>query len=92
MVSNEVIAARNKVLQQNIMKWGLANCVVTQNKSEDFARANDFFDVILVDAPCSGEGLFRKDPEAVNEWSEKMWLCAPSDKRDFGQCDALLKT
>lgn len=71
LVSNEVIPNRNKILQQNISKWGVANAVVTQNKPEDFSRLDNYFDVVLVDAPCSGEGLFRKDKEAVTEWSEK---------------------
>lgn len=69
LVSNEVIPSRNKVLQQNIAKWGFANTIVTQNDSKDFNKAGELFDVIVVDAPCSGEGLFRRDPEASNEWS-----------------------
>ncbi len=70
LVSNEVISSRNKVLQQNIAKWGFANSIVTQNDSSDFGKAGELFDVIVVDAPCSGEGLFRRDPNAANEWSE----------------------
>lgn len=71
LVANEVIPNRNKILQQNIIKWGSANCIITQNKPEDFAGLENYFDVVLVDAPCSGEGLFRKDKNAVDEWSEK---------------------
>lgn len=71
LVSNEIVPNRNKVLQENITKWGIANIVVTQNKPEDFAKLKNFFDVILIDAPCSGEGLFRKDKDALNEWSEQ---------------------
>ncbi len=70
LVSNEVISSRNKVLQQNIAKWGYSNSLVTQNEASDFAHAGELFDIIVVDAPCSGEGLFRRDPEAANEWSE----------------------
>ncbi len=70
LVSNEIIPSRNKVLQQNIAKWGFANTIVTQNDSADFAKVGELFDVIVVDAPCSGEGLFRRDPNAANEWSE----------------------
>jgi NOL1/NOP2/fmu family ribosome biogenesis protein/23S rRNA U2552 (ribose-2'-O)-methylase RlmE/FtsJ len=69
VVSNEVISSRNKVLQQNISKWGYDNVIVTQNEVEDFRRLKNFFDIILVDAPCSGEGLFRKQASAVEEWS-----------------------
>ncbi len=77
LVSNELIQARNKVLQQNILKWGNANCIVTQNKPDDFTALPDYFDVILIDAPCSGEGLFRKDKDAITEWSEKnVAMCA----------------
>lgn len=71
LVSNEVISHRNKVLQENITKWGTANCIVTQNKAENFSALQNYFDIILVDAPCSGEGLFRKDKAAIEEWDEK---------------------
>jgi 16S rRNA C967 or C1407 C5-methylase (RsmB/RsmF family)/NOL1/NOP2/fmu family ribosome biogenesis protein len=69
LVCNEVIPSRNKILQQNISKWGVANAVVTQNDAADFKRLPNYFDIIVIDAPCSGEGLFRKDPDATNEWS-----------------------
>lgn len=69
VVSNELIPLRNKILRQNIAKWGYSNSIVTQNKAEDFARSGVQFDLILVDAPCSGEGLFRKDEQAILEWS-----------------------
>jgi NOL1/NOP2/fmu family ribosome biogenesis protein len=69
LVSNEVISARNKILQQNVTKWGSSRVIVTQNNAADFNRLPGYFDVVIVDAPCSGEGLFRKDREAVNEWS-----------------------
>ncbi len=77
LVSNELIPNRNNTLQQNITRWGAANCVVTQNKTEAFAALGPLFDIILIDAPCSGEGLFRKDKNAINEWSESnVALCA----------------
>lgn len=69
LVSNELIPTRNKILRQNIAKWGFSNCIVTQNKAEDFSKSKIQFDVIVVDAPCSGEGLFRKDEHAISEWS-----------------------
>lgn len=71
LVSNELVPNRNNSLQQNITKWGYPNCVVTQNKTEAFEAFGSFFDIILVDAPCSGEGLFRKDKDAIAEWSEQ---------------------
>ncbi len=69
VVSNEVIGSRNNILQQNVSKWGYSNVVVTQNDVKDFSRLAGFFDIVVVDAPCSGEGLFRKQPDAVEEWS-----------------------
>lgn len=77
LVSNEVIPNRNKILRENIVKWGTANAIITQNKTEDFSALTDFFDLVLIDAPCSGEGMFRKDENAVAEWSEKnVSICA----------------
>lgn len=70
LVSNELIASRNQVLVQNLVKWGNPGIVVTQSDPEQFRRLPDYFDLVVVDAPCSGEGLFRKDPAAIDEWSE----------------------
>ena len=64
LVSNEVIRSRAPIVAENIQKWGNLNTVVTNNDPKDFQRLGAFFDVIVVDAPCSGEGLFRKDPDA----------------------------
>ncbi len=92
LVSNEIIPNRNKILQQNIVKWGTENCIVTQNKPEDFASLENFFDVILIDAPCSGEGLFRKDKDAIDEWSERnVELCAIRQKEILQYAIACLK-
>ena len=77
LVSNETVPLRNKILRQNIAKWGYTNCIVTQNKAEDFAKSKVQFDVIIVDAPCSGEGLFRKDDQAILEWSvDQVMVCS----------------
>lgn len=70
LVSNEPVSTRNAILRENIVRWGYADVIVTQNEAADFAANGIQFDLIVVDAPCSGEGLFRKDPEAMNEWSE----------------------
>ena len=69
LVSNEVIRQRAFILAENITRWGTSNTIVTQNDPSDFGRLTGFFDVILVDAPCSGEGMFR-DRIARREWSE----------------------
>jgi 16S rRNA C967 or C1407 C5-methylase (RsmB/RsmF family) len=77
LVSNEVIRSRTAALSENLTKWGNPNVAITHNDPGNFASLPGFFDVMLVDAPCSGEGLFRKDPAAVNEWSEaQVKLCA----------------
>ena len=82
LVSNEVIKTRVTVLTENITKWGGANVIITNNDPKDFQRLQNFFDVIVVDAPCSGSGLFRKDPDAVNEWSEQnVQLCSQRQQR-----------
>ena len=92
LVSNELISNRNNSLQQNIVKWGMPNCIVTQNDPKDFALLNSYFDIILVDAPCSGEGLFRKDKNAINEWSEKnVSICSARQKDILKQAVDCLK-
>jgi 16S rRNA C967 or C1407 C5-methylase (RsmB/RsmF family) len=82
LVSNEVIKTRVNILAENITKWGAANVVVTNNDPSDFKRLQNYFDVIVVDAPCSGSGLFRKDANAINEWSENnVTLCSQRQQR-----------
>jgi 16S rRNA C967 or C1407 C5-methylase (RsmB/RsmF family)/NOL1/NOP2/fmu family ribosome biogenesis protein len=70
LVSNEIIKTRVPVLCDNLNRWGTANVIVTNNDPRDLGKLTGFFDIILVDAPCSGSGMFRKDPAAMNEWSE----------------------
>jgi NOL1/NOP2/fmu family ribosome biogenesis protein len=82
LVSNEVIKTRANILAENMTKWGSANVVVTNNDPRDFQKLKGFFDVIVVDAPCSGSGLFRKDPEAISEWSlSSVELCSLRQQR-----------
>jgi 16S rRNA C967 or C1407 C5-methylase (RsmB/RsmF family)/NOL1/NOP2/fmu family ribosome biogenesis protein len=82
LVSNDVIRSRTAVLKQNCIKWGSNNIVVTNNDPQHFSRLESFFDVIVVDAPCSGSGLFRRDAEAVREWSiDAVQLCCGRQKR-----------
>jgi len=81
LITNEVIRQRASVLKENITRWGAVNTVVTSNDPSDFGRLPGFFDVILIDAPCSGEGMFR-DTVAVNEWSVANTLhCSERQKR-----------
>ena len=82
LVSNEVIKSRAVILADNIAKWGWENVVVTNNDPADFGAFEELFDVVVVDAPCSGEGLFRKDPQAAGEWSPaNVNLCAQRQQR-----------
>ena len=82
LVANDVIRARSQILSENMKKWGDENVIVTNNDPHDFQRLPDFFDLILVDAPCSGEGLFRRDPNAIDEWSQdNAQLCAQRQQR-----------
>lgn len=69
LVSNEVIRSRVPVLTQNIARWGYTNVVVTQNDPGAFTGLQGYFDVLVTDVPCSGEGLFRKEPGSRNNWS-----------------------
>lgn len=82
LVSNEVIRPRAGILKDNIIKWGCENVVVTNNDPRDFSKLKSYFDVIVVDAPCSGSGLFRRDPDAIEEWSENnVQLCSQRQQR-----------
>jgi len=93
LVSNEVIRSRASILSENIQKWGHTHVVVTNNDPEDFSALQGFFDVIVVDAPCSGEGLFRKDPEAIHEWSPaNVDLCSRRQRRILEDVWPALKT
>lgn len=82
LVANEVIRNRSQILAENLTKWGHPDVVVTNNDPADFSSLTDFFDVILADVPCSGEGMFRKDPVAVSEWSpENVEICWQRQRR-----------
>ncbi len=81
LVSNEINKSRSGILEENMVKWGGANVVVTNSSPEQFAKLPKLFDLIVVDAPCSGSGLFRKDPEAIEEWSlQNVQMCARRQK------------
>jgi 16S rRNA C967 or C1407 C5-methylase (RsmB/RsmF family)/NOL1/NOP2/fmu family ribosome biogenesis protein len=82
LVSNEVIRQRAWILRENIIKWGAPNVVVSQSNPSAFSKLSGFFDVMIVDAPCSGEGMFRKGDVARREWSvENTELCAIRQRR-----------
>ncbi|MCQ2148669.1 MAG: RsmB/NOP family class I SAM-dependent RNA methyltransferase, partial [Bacteroidales bacterium] len=82
LVANEVMKQRASVLADNVALWGEPNVVVTSVDPKAFASLEGFFDMIVADVPCSGEGMFRKDEEAVREWSEEtVDLCQSRQKR-----------
>ncbi|MEG1686067.1 MAG: rRNA cytosine-C5-methyltransferase [Bacteroides sp.] len=82
LVANEVIRNRSQVLSENIIKWGHPDVVVTNNDPSDFSRLTNFFDVILTDVPCSGEGMFRKDPASIEEWNvDNVNICYQRQRR-----------
>lgn len=77
LIANEPVSDRNLILRQTLTKWGVPSYLITQNTIEDFVTSGKQFDVVLVDAPCSGEGMFRKDPAARAEWSmSNVAMCA----------------
>lgn len=69
LIANEPIGKRANILSENIQKQGFPNTIVTNNYPKDFSRSGIMFDFILCDVPCSGEGMFRKDRQAIEEWS-----------------------
>lgn len=82
LVSNEVIANRTKILAENMSRWGNPATLILQNDPVAFQAMAEFFDYLIVDAPCSGEGLFRKDPQSRERWSESaVEACAARQKR-----------
>ena len=82
VVANEVIKNRANILVENCCKWGTGQILVTNNDPSHFQSVPGFFDVLVIDAPCSGSGLFRKDPDAIEEWSEaNVELCSQRQQR-----------
>ena len=90
LYSNEPNRTRANILAENVIKFGHHDIVVTNNYAKDYRKAGISFDVILTDVPCSGEGMFRKDPNAINEWStdnvEACWRLQRSIVEDIWPC------
>lgn len=90
LVANEVMRNRSQILAENLVKWGHPDVVITCNDPADFSPLRHMFDVILTDVPCSGEGMFRKDATAIEEWSiENVDLCWQRQRRilsDIWEC------
>ena len=77
VVANEYVRTRANILADNVRKWGMGNVLVTNNAPEHIAQFEGWFDLVAVDAPCSGEGMFRKEEVAREDWSEEaVKMCA----------------
>lgn len=92
LVANELNRQRANILAENLIKWGKPEVVVTQSDSTAFKDLELFFDLILTDVPCSGEGMFRKDPDSIGEWSlDNVALCASRQRDILGNIWPTLK-
>ncbi|MBE5926290.1 MAG: NOL1/NOP2/sun family putative RNA methylase [Lachnospiraceae bacterium] len=93
LVCNEIHPARAKILSENIERMGIRNAIVTNESPNSLAKIfNEYFDRIMVDAPCSGEGMFRKNEDACNEWSpENVAICAERQDEILSHAHKMLK-
>ncbi|QQS27841.1 MAG: RNA methyltransferase [Sphingobacteriales bacterium] len=92
IISNEPVKNRANILLENVLKWGLPNTIVSSNDPSRFEIYQNRFDLVLVDAPCSGEGLFRKSPESIQEWSvNNVQLCSARQKRILSSAAKVVK-
>lgn len=93
LISNEIHPARSKILSQNIERMGIRNAVVTNETPQMLANMYfQAFDCVVVDAPCSGEGMFRKDEEAIRQWSaENVEMCAARQKEILAEAVKMVR-
>lgn len=93
LVANEIHGGRSLILSENIERMGMRNTIVVNEPPDRLSlRFPHFFDRIMLDAPCSGEGMFRKDPEAIREWSpDHVTMCAARQLDIIGYAVAMLK-
>lgn len=92
VVANEFVGARAAILKENLMKWGYPDIIVTNSPTKHFAQTGETFDIVAVDAPCSGEGMMRKDETAVKQWNEGLQRqCAALQKEILNDAFAALK-
>lgn len=92
LVANEIIRTRANILSENLIKWGNPDVVVTQSDPSAFSGLTGIFDILLTDVPCSGEGMFRKDPDSINEWSaENVRMCASRQRSILEKCWTALR-
>ena len=87
LVANEIVKKRADILSENIERMGISNAIVTNETPQRLSeKYSSFFDKIIVDAPCSGEGMFRKEPQAVAEWSEEHTLSCGTRQKHILDC------
>ncbi len=93
LMANEIVSKRAAILAENISRMGITNAIVTNESPEKLQdKYESFFDKIIVDAPCSGEGMFKKEPQAINEWSEEhTFSCANRQKNILKSAFKMLK-
>ena len=92
LVSNEINPSRAAVLKSNVERMGLTNVAVTNHSPKDLIKLGEIFDLVLADVPCSGEGMFRKDEDAIREWSvEHSVSCAARQSAILESADKLIK-
>lgn len=93
LFSNDISAGRTKALVKNVELMGIKNCVVTSEAPEKLAqRFKGYFDKILVDAPCSGEGMFRKEPDIIKSWNDEMLsFCVGEQRKILKEAASMLK-
>lgn len=92
LISNEIDGKRNDILEENIIKWGFSNVAITRQATDNFSELRSCFDLIVVDAPCSGEGMFRKDQYAIKQWSESLInQCVKSQQNILDDLNPALK-
>jgi len=93
LVANEVITSRVNILYENLVKWGSPHVFVSRNDPATFGSLTGYFDFMLIDAPCSGSGLFRRDPDAIAEWSlQQVNYCSARQQRILEDALPALKT
>ena len=92
IISNELVPKRRLILEHNIVKWGRENILLTQSDPSKFHLLDPLFDLVLIDAPCSGEGLFRKNPAAIGQWSlEQVKHCTMRQRRILHNIISIIK-
>jgi len=83
LVSNEINQKRISSLKENVVKWGSGNIAISNSTADKFKEIEEFFDLILIDAPCSGSGMFRKDEFALKQWSQQLVNSCSTTQKDI---------